>query len=170
MRPLLILFLMACSATAALPYHPYRKVGDRYYNLLPLYSWEKLLHIPRNKLTPQQGEQRKNRPMPEWIGYEINSEGIAGYRVSRVLDDGVLVESTWTSLHSDVRSSSLIVLKNYPGEKKLVDGQRMDFFAMRVGIYRLGTKTYELYDYGIPYDPEQLKRAMQQTNGIPGTK
>ncbi len=126
---------MACSVTAALPYHPYRKVGERYYSLLPIYTWERLRQNPSKNLTQQQREELDKRPMPEWIGFRaIRNSSV---RVARVLKDALVIERRVTTLGISGRFCSTLVLKNYPEQTKVVD---------------------ELYDYGIPYDPFEKQR------------
>jgi hypothetical protein len=123
---------------------PFRKSGDTYYDLRPIYQWYNLGVIAVN--SPQQlGAQQKQfvrgpRPMPEWKGFD-------SAEVFQVLTDGLLVE----------QASQIIFLRNFPS-KDIVDGKRISFLARRDGVYRYANtsgaiSTIEQYDHGIPFDP-----------------
>ncbi len=175
MKQLLLLLLTVCTATAAgLPYHPYRKVADRYYSLVPIYTWASQKQVPEKRLTPQQRYQIRKRPMPEWIGYRdstpnpklIGMPSYTDYKVVRVLNDGLLIERRATitehTQSEDYSSYSKLVLKNFPDQKSMVDGQQIEFLALKIGTYKLGTETLEVYDYGIPYNPVEKQRTAEK--------
>jgi hypothetical protein len=139
--------LLACKRLS-LPYHPYRKVGDQYYDLHGLY--EQLAH------------KRVPGTFPEWF---TACEGPWNhYTVMQITSDGLLVEHRRTILNltgngAGNREESLIYfLANYPFASSVVDGHSIAFIARRAGRHRYtdvqgATRTIEAFDYGIPCDP-----------------
>ena len=148
-------------------YHPYRKVGDRYHSLLPLYEWMKLRYKPANELT--QADYSSQQPMTDWVGCgSLSSYGRTSYKVVEVVKEGLLIEAE--SVSKLTSSSKVIFLKNYPYMAQVVDGDRIEFVAMKCGTYQYTTTTgaratVEALDYGTPYDPFKLpKQATTNTN------
>lgn len=142
-------------AILPLPYHPFRKVGERYYDLRPLYSWIGA------------ASHRTPKPIKDWFGGGIDGPIFAHYRVIQVAEDGLLVREERSSLYDD--PSDPFFLKNYPNFKNLTDHQEIRFLALRTGNYRYVNAfkeavTVPCYDYGLPYDPWAVQKAMQSTN------
>ncbi len=154
-----------------LPYHPFRKVRDSYYDLRPLYSWIESAKALGAKHEEFPSQHLRPRPMKEWYGVTEPYEGIlVHYEVFQVLDDGLLVRETrFNPASGDTVEGNLFFLRNYPGFKSLTDDQKIRFLALRTGVYKYtdtsgAVRTIPLYDYGIPYDPWAL--AKQQTNSV----
>jgi len=172
---ILALGLLAVSAPAQpsryevlkLPYHPLRQVGGKVYSLQRIYDWDKTATI--RDATP--------RPMQEWIGYRNRSDFALDYRAAQVLPEGLILQSSgerWGpemdnyGEDSKYNKDKPILLKNYPGADALVDGQKIQFLAIRAGSFRYtGTDgaeyTIAAYDYGQcktnvppPLTPEQI--------------
>lgn len=158
-------------AQTVLPYHPYRKVGDRYYDLRPLYSWINAA----SHVTVAQRYMTVPNPMKDWFGVDRGDPIFVHYSVIQVAEDGLLVREERSSLYNDrVVYGDSFFLKNYPDFKKLTDHQEIRFLALRAGSYRytntLGSvKTVPCYDYGVPYDPWALQKAKQTTNFMAST-
>ena len=163
-----------CPAGEPEPHHPYRKVGDKYYNLQPLYDWNKfwnLSDLQRSKLSPK--ELDRKRPMTAWIGTHGDYIGIATcYRVAGVFSDGLLIDQAQFSTHNSnpFEYGNPFFLTNYPAFKQMSDRKPIEFFALRTGTYQytdaIGAHhTVDLYDYGTPYDPFKLA-AQRKTNSI----
>lgn len=181
-RIIVAVLVLSCVALSAfgqvLPFHPYRKVGDKYYDLNPLYSW--ITSIKQKEKARQQiaPEEARNRPMKAWFGVVEPYEGVLiQYKVAQVLDDGLLVqESRFTSYGGTVVDDPFF-LRNYPGYKNLTDNQKIRFLALRSGSYKYtdtqgATRTVPCYDYGVPYNPWALQgslRAKHSTNSLAPT-
>lgn len=152
------------------PYHPYRKVGDRYYSLQPIYEWQKLLSIPGNKLTPKQ--RASSRPMQEWIGErrDLETPIDVTYRVASVAAEGLIITAESHGYRSGTLAYRTLLLLNYPLQKKVADGQAINFLALKTGVREVaGWGTLEVYDYGIPYDPQALAAEKARTNILTNT-
>jgi len=145
------------SSLEDLPYHPYRKVADRYYGLQPIYNW-----INAGRKGPC--------PMPAWISwYTDDPHSTRSYRAISVLADGILVEPKMYAPYGGGREGSPFFLKNYPNKNRITDGASFQFIALKTGTYQYedsggSVHTVELYDYGIPYDPAKLAAERQRTN------
>ncbi len=166
-----IIFGMVISSSAQkyLPFRndPLRKIGDKIYSLQPIYNWVKL-----------PSTDRTTRPIPEWIGVTDNRRTTINYKVIGILPDGILLESSGERMISnnfdgseqpDYDSHEPILLKNYPNQEDVLDGQIMNFLAIRSGSFQYvsadnSMHTIAAYDYGKPYvapppTPEQIKFA-----------
>lgn len=134
----------ASDETALAFRHSHRKVGGEMHNLSALFKWA---------LVTGSGA----RPNPEWFC-------IYG-KVFQIHEKGMLVRAyagkSWTG---DYR---LVFLKNYPGQSKMVDGDRFVAIVTETGRQQYttvagGTATVEAYDYGaLPTEEEvaELERA-----------
>jgi hypothetical protein len=69
------------------------------------------------------------------------------------LKDGLLVEVTSSAYKMGITHTHSIFLTNFPGLSKAYDGQRIEFLALKTGLYKNASQTLERYDYGIPYNP-----------------
>jgi hypothetical protein len=180
-RPMLLLLLTALvlPCVAEQPVHPFRKVGDRYYDLRPIYKWLALTKVPMNKLTPK--ELASPRPMTEWVGAatSLNTSFSTRYRVQQVLEDGLLVTVTHSTTGLGSSTESMF-LTNFPGASNVHDGQMIEFLALKTGLYKHGSQTIELFDYGTPYNPfakqpqakpaEPKKKSPDSTNAPAGNQ
>jgi hypothetical protein len=153
---ILLVTLFPLLADAAMPYHPWRKVDGTNYNLMPLYAWVNRLDAASEawRTAPEDKKQaawramhaiETSRPMPAWL----MNRG-PGFVVREVWQDNLLLVDRG-------REPVQIVIKNHPAHDTAVDGQSLQFFALRVGNYQwtdaLGsTHTVALYDYGIPIE------------------
>jgi hypothetical protein len=149
-----------------MPYHPFRKVGDRYYNLQPLYQdGEKVVRDPEAGRLIGQGWLIAAEEGPaEPFGIPYGDLWRGPYTVIQVTSEGLLVERT------DKRSQPVLryvyFLSNYPFASSAVAGQRIRFIALRRGVRRYtdiqqGTREIQVYDYGIPCAPSQLQQDRQ---------
>lgn len=158
-----ILSMLCCLQSPAadiweVPYHPYRKVGDKYYGLQPIYNWIKLAPRERDK---------KVRPMPAWKGGPSeNSSILAWYRVKQIVPEGIIVEQAFVYFANldPVDYGSPFLLQNFPDKASLVDKQEISFLALPVGTFTYtgvdhADHTIPKYDYGIPYNPGTVKPA-----------
>lgn len=140
-----------------MPFHPYRKVESKYYDLRKLYDWLKVKHAARD------GDRVELRPMRDWIGGSgAEAGGWLGYwfTVAAIVPEGVIVEeNTWSRNGTTIKDP--ILLKNYPLKSAMVDGDKIEFLAIRSGNYEWSNRTIAAYDYGIPYNP------WAQTNSPP---
>lgn len=114
---------------------PYRKSGDRFYSLAPLF---------KGALT--------HPSLPGW-------QKLWG-RVAQVGQGGIFIDINNYSRHGD--SVLRIFVKNYP--YTVADGSAVRLYARRDGAMQyqtiLGaTATVAQYDYGLPYDPQALAAA-----------
>src|ERR1700722_9501338 len=72
-------------------FHPYRRIGEKYYNLMPVYKW--LDSIKHKRPADITTADFLNRPMKDWYGGYVPDEAIlTKYVVIQVLDEGLLVE------------------------------------------------------------------------------
>jgi len=160
------------SRRAGIPYHPYRKVENRYYDLNPLYNW--ITDV--SKVTVAQaraGSFTKPRPLPDWLGAPSAPGGVETYQwyyIRQVLGHGLLLEVRWSGGIYSGTSTEPIYLTNYPFSG-VIDGQEIHFLALRTGNYKYqdtsgAMHTVAKYDYGIPYDPRELA-AQRATNSVP---
>ena len=159
------LLLTAANACAQeMPYHPYRKVQDRYYDLRPIYSWYS---------TGCHGQN----PMPEWFcTFKWGSTGwVEDYRVIQVASGGLFIQtkSQYFGPSEEARGTTEyrtpLFLTNYPYADRITEGKPIVFIAMRAGVYRYAdtqgaSHAIELFDYGIPYSPWELKAGHAPTN------
>lgn len=111
---------------------PYRRAGDRYWSLAPLFP----------------AGVGRHPSLPGWakLSGTVGANG----------DGGIFLDTHDYSNHGDLRR---VFVKNYPYQ--LPDGRRISLYALRDGImqYRTiegGTATVAQYDYGAPYDPLAL--------------
>ena len=171
-------WVASSSYAQTLPFHPYRKVGDKYYDLNPLYSWIKSVKQREKQRQEIPVEEVRNRPMKEWFGVVEPSEGVlVRYKVSQVLDDGLLIQERRTTSYGGTIDGDAFFLRNYPGYKNLTDNQDIRFLALRTGSYKytdtLGaTRTVPCYDYGVPYDPwaaQAAAKSRRSTNSPAST-
>jgi hypothetical protein len=145
-----------------LPYHPYRKVGSRYYNLQPLYDWiteiKQIQADTRGRFTIPTFPPC---PMPGWYGITEGDIGATVFEVENVFDDGIMVRENRIGYSGDETYGQEFFLKNYPYQ--VVDGQRIRFLALRNGAH----DGVPVYDYGVPYDPwKLLAESKAKTNNI----
>lgn len=150
------------------PFQPYRKVGDRYYDLNPIYEWSKVLTTPINKLSARQRESK--RPMPEWIGMPawINSSSVS-YEVFQVTDGGLLVRGVSYDTSYSRDYGSVFFLTNYPWVASVSEGKTIKFLALKTGVHKYrdtagAPRTIDRYDYGTPYNPAALAAERAKTN------
>lgn len=149
---------VAFSQTLQRAYHPYRKSGDRYYSLQPLYDWIRTRNGPR--------------PMTEWIGVATDEDvSDDEYKVlQRLPGKGLLITPRhWSLAIHGMESRDPIFLINYPWEDQVVDGEKIEFLALRIGSHQYKSiqgalTTVAKYDYGIPYNPFLKK----DTNSVAG--
>jgi hypothetical protein len=134
----------------------YRKLGDRYLDLQPLFTWMNY---------PPERRSKTGNPMPAWRTLAV--------KVSQVLPEGLLVHRYGGS--DGGTAANAIFLRNFPGQQKMVDGKYISALAVQLPEpfrYKnvLGSvETVEQYDYGIPFDPqERVKQvAAEKANGLP---
>jgi hypothetical protein len=130
-----------------MPQHPFRKVGDAYYDLRPLYAWLK----PLPKYLSQEGKEKGPKPMPDWV--------VVGplHRVISVSEKGLVLQSqVWNGYYHALQDTEPIFLANYPFAGEVVDSQRISFIAKRAGTIQYETaggaiKTVKAFDYGLPH-------------------
>lgn len=150
MRALLLFLLMVSCCQAQYAYNtnlcrfPYRKVGDRYYSLAPQFKWY---------IQNTHAKEPAKCPMPEWGNLLSEYSGL--YKVDAVRADGLIIRETYYGANGS-SDRDPIFLRNYPYFTNMVDGQRIEFFALSVGSYKYGPSTLKAYDFGIPYDPQKL--------------
>lgn len=158
-------FSASTPAGVAMPFHPYRKVGDKYFNLQPIYEWSKVMQIPRNKLTEAQLKSR--RPMLEWIGEDSSlsfGSGFVIYKVEEVRNQGLVVTR---ESHGPTGSTGykIFLLLNYPFKDQVAVQERIRFLALKTGVREVGSYgTIEVFDYGVPFNPWELARERAATN------
>lgn len=149
----------------SMPYHPYRKVGDKYFNLQPIYDWLEVLQLPGNKVTEKQ--RTTPRPMPEWIG-EISSLTLpidVNYKVEEVRKEGIVIAAESHAYKIGTRSYRTFLLLNYQFKDQIAVGQSVRFLALKTGVREVGSYgTIEVFDYGVPYNPWELARESAKTN------
>lgn len=91
-----------------------------------------------------------DRPMMEWAGGDVWES----FTVEQVWNPNLLLLQVQYT-----KSSAKVVLKGYPLQSAVTDGEGIQFFALRTGIYQwtnrsAGTvQTLPLFDYGITYTP-----------------
>ncbi len=160
-----------------MPYHRYRKVDTNYYDLQPIYEWLKILNKPGNQVTD--AERNSVRPMPEWkapASRAYDYHFITSFYVTEILNEGIIVEPRGTSDAggSHTTYGTRFFLVNYPYKDQLHDNQRIDFLALKTGLYRYEGQTLERYDYGIPFDPKtvaaEVAAERARTNPVASSK
>jgi|ERR1044071_956129 hypothetical protein len=169
MKRVFLFLITLLSASAAeiptslseMPQHSFRKVEGTYYDLRPLYKWLK---------TPDAKDRHRqfptSNPMPDWLIAE------KFWFVRQTLDGGgLLLHSFWYDHDTGQRydSRELTFLSHYPYAKEVSDGQQIVFIAKSNGTFRYqdvagAIHTVRAYDYGIPYDPNQLAAERSRTN------
>jgi len=90
------------------------------------------------------------------------------YYIVQVLSDGLLVEGRAQNTYnwnSPEKIGDPFCLVHHPSQTNFVDGQEIHFLALKVGNYQytdvLGSAhTVPKYDYGIPFDPQQVAAAI----------
>lgn len=144
-----------------IPYHPYRKVGDKYICLQSLY--DELIG-------------KGQSPLKSWM--VCISSAVTDYTIIQILPDGVLLErkdSRYNNFTGVINTwESTIFLQNFPDQSNLVDGKKVSFIALPSGNYQYtdtqgAVHTVARYDYGIPYDPWQLAAERARTNSLSGS-
>jgi hypothetical protein len=95
----------------------------------------------------------KQQP-PNWYGRDLGD----WFQVSAVWPTNLFVVEEMNHNPNGTRTYRPFVLKNYPRHDKVIDGERIHFFALRTGNYqwtnqKAETHTLPLYDYGTPYNP-----------------
>lgn len=156
-----------------MPYHRFRKVGDKYFDLQPVYEWIKIGSVPQRELTPEM--KSKPRPMPDWVGGFSSFEFGSFDKVYQVLSNGLLIEGRSINTYTGQQSEGAVFfLTNYPYASQVADGQQIQFLALRVGTFQYtdsagAVRTVPMFDYGVPYDPWKLLKekrdAAALTNG-----
>jgi len=165
---ILFLILMASISFAQnLPFDPYRKVGNGYYDLRPLYSWIGSVRSREQSRQPIPLGEARNRPMQEWFSSEMPFESIlVQYKVDQVLDDGLLIhEARFNGYSGTTVEDKPFFLTNYPSFKNLTDNQKIKFLALRAGSYKFtdtqgAMRTIPLYDYGIPVSAQEISAVL----------
>jgi len=124
--------------------HPFRKIGDKYCDLRPLFKWIDLGQARRSRV--------KN-PMPLWQPVK--------FKVVQVFD-GVLLVTNQAG-----NGEKHFVFRNHPRQQKLVDGDMFECLAFKLPDrfqyedVRGSVITVEVYDYGERYDPAERLRQFQ---------
>ena len=180
---LLLAFSSGGVSLGQLPYHPCRKVGDKYYNLAPIYAW-----VGQARANLEAGGRGVGLSNPDlllngWSGVRSPMPGeryVISYQVAQVLDNGIVLQerkSNSISGYEDLGDPFFVT--NYPGFAKLVDKQIVGLLALRTGIYYYtdtqgAARSIPLYDYGVPCEllpkvpltPEQIaaQAAMAKVN------
>ena len=151
--------------TDSMPYHPYRKVGDKYFNLQPIYDWSRVLQLPGNKVTEKQ--RTTPRPMAEWIG-EISNLTLpidVNYKVEDVRKEGLVITAESHAYKIGTHGYRTFLLLNYPFKDQVAVRQSIRFLALKTGVRQVGSYgTIEVFDYGVPYNPLELARERAKTN------
>lgn len=168
----LFIFPAGAADYGGVPFYPYRKVGDRYYDLTPIYNWLALQTQPQSKLTQEQ--RTAPQPMPQWFASAgaYDPDRYKSYNVLTVFPGkGILVQETWgfTRRGEGGGSGNEFFLVNHPAQATLTDQTQVVFLALQVGTFqyrdvRGGLRTVPKYDYGIPYDPRKLAAERTRTN------
>jgi len=157
-------------ANGEIPYHPYRKVGEKYFNVQPIYEWLKSDPKFRSHQFPMDG----------WIVVRgngsdgtLHSENLTyDFRVLGIARDGLIIDAENASRDGRERKVMLF-LTNYPGFEKLTDGAVITFIAKESGNHRYVTAnnsvaTVPCYDYGTPYNPWAMSGTNSvKTNAVP---
>jgi hypothetical protein len=135
------LVIAIAQSAPEMPYHPYRKVENRYYGVATLYNGGSLTN---------------------WIVARNQADD---WRVAQVIPSGLLIERTthtWSGyLGTSIDRTRIYFLTNFPLRSRVVDGQRIDFIALKTGTFQYpdamgAVRTVEKLDYGVPYDPAKL--------------
>ena len=163
-------------------YHPFRKVGDRYYNLQRIYQgW-----LAGPNLSTEERIDFEARMSEGWfIGCEIQEQRPAEHHIGdmnppferafrspfvirQITSEGLLVESTVTSpllpgARARQRAKLVCFLIHYPLADSAAVGQPIKFIAKRAGARRYtdseeGTRNIQVYDYGTPCAPSELQQ------------
>jgi hypothetical protein len=181
---LALLFLVTLSAAGAdyLPYHPFRQIGTNYYDLRPLYSWRLSVQAKAQAETKlrQEADGAAMGAMTSGGNANVAAANAAAARLNRGLNDlgtaqracplpqwiipggpVLRVVQVWKPdlLLLSAPQSSEVVLKHYPGHDQLADGDPVSAYALRAGVHRWKDRdgiahSVPLYDYGIPYTPD----------------
>jgi hypothetical protein len=160
MRKLFISVVWLCAIslsaqTSSMPYHPFRRVDGKVYDLRARYQWEANWSQYDSKYDADQA-----KPYKSWMGDEWTT-----WKVLQVVDDGLLIEGEYKTLDLDgppfyvTKHTEPFMLVNYPDQKTVVDNQVIHFLALKTGTYSYtsvggGTKTITKCDYGIPFTPQ----------------
>ena len=150
-----------------LPYHPYRKVGSKYYNLSKIYEWV----AKKNKYVEGLGPP----PLSAWRGASVAEYPIyTSWVVDQVVDDGLIIhEQRLNAASMDTTDDNPFFLTNYPSANSVAENQKIRFLALRNGVYRYtdtagASRTIECWDYGTPITASQFIEATSprpQTRG-----
>lgn len=102
----------------------------------------------------------KARPLPDWVGGDVWDT----FTVEQVWNPDLLLLRV-----QHTKSSAEIVLKNYPLQPSVTDGEPLQFFALRVGNHQWTNRlagtvhTLPLFDYGmLPLPPNSLPATTRQ--------
>jgi hypothetical protein len=158
---ILFAFSIVFQSFGQMAYYPQRVVGNKYYDLTPIYEW-----------IGQAQANGKNLAEPTsilngWTGAQSPINGVQGcligYQVQQVLDDGIIVQRIDRTIYSsDVSLGDPLFVTNYPAFKNLSDRQVICFLALHTGNYRYtdtqgATRTIPFYDCGKPFVPPLQK-------------
>lgn len=146
-----LLLIGADLVAQEIPFHPCRKIGDKSYDLSPLYSWMK--------------ERKENsgtgNPMPDWVGWYVeNSPGVVcQFEVMSVKTNGLLIHKSTATLHSKGYYAP-VFLANFPGYQSLTNNQKIQFLAKQTGTFpysdnHWGSIDIPYLDYGVVCNVEK---------------
>ena len=136
----------------------YRFVDGQMYNLQPLSDF--LLWVADLPVNPETTAmlKTKTRPLPDW--------SILYGRVAQVTDrNGILL---WKYEKPEMAvNPSLVLLRNYPLEKTLVDGSIVVAFAKNAGPYsyidsQRSKSTVNSYNFGKPVTKQEFDLYLQR--------
>jgi|SRR5665213_930783 len=168
----LIAFLVA-SATAQekLPFHPYRKIDGKYFDLSARYSWMHSTSAAyQNYQSPgiinsaqRSGAYVYSPPAPKVVIPQPAKEWIGGdrvYGVVQVVTNGLLV-SAMRYANGGEQIGDPFFLTNYPAQSAAVENQIISFLALQTGTYTYvdtagASRTVALYDYGVPVSRDEI--------------
>jgi hypothetical protein len=119
----------------------YRKLGDKYLDLRPLFHWIRAGVDYRDRV---------KSPMPAWQPIEC--------RVEQVFTDGLLCSPGYR------RGEGRLYIRHHPRQQTARDGEYIDCLVVKLPDrfqYRTlygAIATVDQYDYGIVFDPQQRAR------------
>lgn len=145
----------ACCVADNLRDYPFRKVGDNYCDLRPLFTKKSALPSWQ-KIEAEVEAQRKNGLVVR-LARRVRRES---YRPTRSQSIGAFSAVSPAVLYSLVYDGKKVFLKNYPKAKKAGNGTKIECWAVAVDAEKVGTATLEAYDHGIPFIPGSPPRTL----------
>lgn len=159
MKTLLTVFVfVACCVADNLRDYPFRKVGDKYCDLRPLFTKKSALPSWR-KIEAQVEAQRKNGLVVR-LARRVRDES---YKPNPLQSVGAFSGVSPSVLYSLVYDGKKVFLKNYPEAKKAGNGTKIECWAVAVDAEKVGSATLEAYDHGIPFIPGSPPRTIEGT-------